>query len=169
MANLTEHQRESLDAYKTLIAAKPALFGGRDLRPIVRGQEQLAAYAAEHNVVLGVAADTPYVLFIVDLVESRLLDGTMVQHPYLLALNLRAVSMWSCSPPLKNYRSEKKARSCWSIRSGMRLAPARPSCRAVLGSAACPAKQMHCGNWKTKLATWANTHTYWGARTRIAA
>ncbi|MGQ0649809.1 MAG: NUDIX hydrolase, partial [Gemmatimonadaceae bacterium] len=40
-------------------------------------------YMAAHDVVLGVAADTPYVVFIVDLVESRRPDGGVHRHPYL--------------------------------------------------------------------------------------
>jgi len=83
MAKLTEHQREAIDAYEALMAERPALFAGRHARPIVRNREALAVYAAEHAVVLGVAAETPYVLFIVDLVESRTLDGSMRRHPYL--------------------------------------------------------------------------------------
>jgi ADP-ribose pyrophosphatase len=83
MAELTEHQRQALDAYQALIIERPGLFADRTARPIVRDPKVLAAYAAEHNVVLGVAADTPYVLFIVDLVESGLPDGGMRRHPYL--------------------------------------------------------------------------------------
>lgn len=83
MATLTEHQRQALDAYGTLMAEQPALFGGRGRRPIVRDREALTAYAREHGVVLGVVADTPYIYFIVDLVESRSLVGRVSRHPYL--------------------------------------------------------------------------------------
>jgi ADP-ribose pyrophosphatase len=61
----------------------PHLFSGRHARPNVLDREALASYAEEHGVVLGVAADTPYVLFIVDLVESRMPDGRALRHPYL--------------------------------------------------------------------------------------
>jgi ADP-ribose pyrophosphatase len=80
---LTEHQRQALDAYVSLMASHPQLFAGRQARPIVRDPETLARYVAEHRTVLGVSADTPYVMFIVDLVESRMPDGRASRHPYL--------------------------------------------------------------------------------------
>jgi ADP-ribose pyrophosphatase len=83
MARLTEHQLHALDAYGALIAQRPSLFAGRHSRPIVQDREALAAYAGDHGVVLGVAAETPFVLFIVDLVESRSTDGRVSRHPYL--------------------------------------------------------------------------------------
>jgi ADP-ribose pyrophosphatase len=83
MAELTKHQKEAIDAYEALMAERPALFAGRHARPIVRDRDVLAAYAAQHGVVLGVATETPYVLFIIDLVESRTLDGGVRSHPYL--------------------------------------------------------------------------------------
>jgi ADP-ribose pyrophosphatase len=76
---LTEHQRQALEAYRALTVSHPKLFEGRASRPIVLDPDVLAAYASEHGAVLGVAADTPYVLFIVDLVE----DGRSVRYPYL--------------------------------------------------------------------------------------
>lgn len=80
---LTEHQIEALDAYEALMKAHPALFVGRPARPIVRDREALARYASDHGVVLGLAADTPFALFINDLVESRLAQGGAWRHPYL--------------------------------------------------------------------------------------
>jgi ADP-ribose pyrophosphatase len=83
MAELTEHQREALRAYEALMTERPELFAGRYARPIVRDREALASFAAEHGAILGVAAETPYILFIVDLVESRTPDATVRRHPYL--------------------------------------------------------------------------------------
>jgi ADP-ribose pyrophosphatase len=83
MAGLTEEQTRALDAYETLMSEQPGLFVGRTARPIVQDREVLEAYAAENDVILGVAADTRYVLFLVDLVESRLPDGGVQRHPYL--------------------------------------------------------------------------------------
>jgi ADP-ribose diphosphatase len=80
---LSEHQRKALDAYEALIEKHPALFEGRNERPIVRDRKLLAAYAAKQGVVLGVSAETPYALFVVDLVESRRRDGHVRRHPYL--------------------------------------------------------------------------------------
>jgi ADP-ribose pyrophosphatase len=88
MASLTEHQLHALNAYCALAIERPSLFAGRLLRPIVKDRELLAAYAADNKVVLGVAAETPYVLFVVDLVESRLPDGGIHRHPYLRVVSL---------------------------------------------------------------------------------
>lgn len=43
----------------------------------------METFAAEQKVVLGVAADTPYLLLVVDLVESRLPGGGTKRYPYL--------------------------------------------------------------------------------------
>lgn len=83
MSELTAHQLEALDAYEALMTKRPDLFAGRIERPIVKDRASLAAFATEHNVVLGVTVDTPFVLFIVDLVESRSTDGSVRRHPYL--------------------------------------------------------------------------------------
>jgi ADP-ribose pyrophosphatase len=80
---LSQHQAEALDAYQTLQKDHPELFKGRVIRPLVLDRDALAGYAIEHKVVLGVAAETPYVYFINDLVESRASDGTLFRHPYL--------------------------------------------------------------------------------------
>ena len=83
MSSLSQHQSEALDAYEVLQRAHPELFRGRVVRPIVLNRDVLAAYAREHNVVLGVAVETPYVYFINDLVESRGENGAIARHPYL--------------------------------------------------------------------------------------
>lgn len=83
MVRLTAHQEEAIDAYEALMAKYPVLFSGRQARPIVRERDVLAAYAAEHGTVLGVAAETPHVLFLVDLVQSRKPGGTARRHPYM--------------------------------------------------------------------------------------
>jgi ADP-ribose pyrophosphatase len=80
---LTKHQVEALDAYQALIKERPDLFTGRTSRPIIKDRQALEAFAVEQNVVLGVAADTPYILLVVDLVESRLAGGGKKRHPYL--------------------------------------------------------------------------------------
>jgi ADP-ribose pyrophosphatase len=83
MATLSQHQIAALDAYEALQRSRPELFKGRIARPLVLKRDALVAYAAEHNTVLGVAAETPYVYFIVDLVESRGSDAKVFRHPYL--------------------------------------------------------------------------------------
>jgi ADP-ribose pyrophosphatase len=84
---VTKHQIEALDAYEALAIKRPDLFAGRISRPIIRDRDILEAYAEDHDVVLGIAADTPYVLLIVDLVESRLPGGGTKRHPYLRFLS----------------------------------------------------------------------------------
>lgn len=83
MTMLSQSQAEALDTYEKLQRARPELFQGRTLRPLVLDRAALAAYAVAHHVVLGVMAETPYVYFINDLVESRAVDGTVHRHPYL--------------------------------------------------------------------------------------
>jgi ADP-ribose diphosphatase len=82
MAGLSDHQANALDAYEALIAVRPALFTGRRRRPIVQDRQALADYASKTGTVLGLAAETPYFLFIVDLVESQAPDGSVHRHPY---------------------------------------------------------------------------------------
>jgi len=84
---LTSHQREALDAYWELASRYPDVFVGRERRPIIRDREALEAYATQHGVVLGVAATTPYIYFIVDLVESKDAGGQPRLHPYLRTLH----------------------------------------------------------------------------------
>ncbi len=80
---LSEHQRTALERYDDLIAGHPSLFTGRSLRPIILDRRILDAYAAEHDVVLGVTAETPYLWMINDLVRSSAGSGETVIHPYL--------------------------------------------------------------------------------------
>lgn len=80
---LTAHQTEALSWYADLMAARPALFAGRRRRPIVRDLDTIERYAAEHRVVLGVAAKTSYLWLLNDLVASRTVAGAEVLHPYL--------------------------------------------------------------------------------------
>jgi ADP-ribose pyrophosphatase len=80
---LTDQQRQSLDAYEDFRERYPKAFHGRVRRPIVLDRSRLEKYSAEHGVVLGVAATTPYVYFLVDLVESSNHLGDSFAHPYL--------------------------------------------------------------------------------------
>lgn len=80
---LSDHQRESLAAYRELLQSHPGLFGSRKRRPIVRDPRILERFATGSQVVLGVVAATPYLWLINDLVESHGADGQPVLHPYL--------------------------------------------------------------------------------------
>jgi len=82
-APLSAHQVEALRAYADLIATRTDLFEGRRRRPIVRDPATLEHYAAEHDVVLGVAAKTPYLWLVNDLVASATASGQTTLHPYL--------------------------------------------------------------------------------------
>lgn len=82
-APLNAHQVEALRAYADLIATRKDLFEGRRRRPIVRDPATLEHYAAEHDVVLGVAAKTPYLWLVNDLVASATAAGQTTLHPYL--------------------------------------------------------------------------------------
>jgi ADP-ribose pyrophosphatase len=88
MPLLTQHQEEALSSYRKLMTDYPNLFKSRSQRPIVREHKVLESYAAEKGVVLGVAATTPYVYFVVDLVESKLKDGNVFIHPYLRVISV---------------------------------------------------------------------------------
>lgn len=81
MSDLTVHQRAAVDAYQTLIEQRPELFRERPMRRIIQDRGVCERFAAEHDVILGVAAETRYSLFLVDLVESRV-DGAVRRHPY---------------------------------------------------------------------------------------
>jgi len=80
---LSERQRLALEQYEELMSGHPELFTGRLRRPIVRDRRTLDSYAADHGVVLGVVAETPYLWMINDLVESRRDAGMPTVHPYL--------------------------------------------------------------------------------------
>jgi ADP-ribose pyrophosphatase len=86
-SSLTDHQRQSLDAYEDFRIRYPKAFRGRQRRPIVLDRSRLEAYAAEHGVVLGIAATTRYAHFVIDLVESSDHQGEKFVHTYLRAVN----------------------------------------------------------------------------------
>jgi ADP-ribose pyrophosphatase len=81
--SLSEHQYRALTLYYSLLKDSPQLFSGRSRRPIVREPRVLEEFAETHNVVLGVAAKTPYLWLINDLVQSRNSSGATFYHPYL--------------------------------------------------------------------------------------
>ncbi|SDG51917.1 ADP-ribose pyrophosphatase [Sinosporangium album] len=79
---LTQHQREALDQYFELKDRYPKLFEERNSRPITLDRRALQSYAEKHGIVLGVAAETPYVLLLVDLVSTTRPDGSIFEFPY---------------------------------------------------------------------------------------
>src|SRR5690348_4496800 len=82
-SGLSEHQRDALARYYSLLKSHPQLFSGRPRRPIVREPEILEAFSEEHQIVLGVLAETPYLWLINDLVRSGDSSSAVFVHPYL--------------------------------------------------------------------------------------
>ena len=66
---LTQQQIVSLDRYEKMQQTYPQLFRTREERPIVQDRSMLETYAAEHRIVLGVVAETPWFFFLNDLVS----------------------------------------------------------------------------------------------------
>lgn len=69
---------EALGRYFELMQQKPQLFGRRARRKLILVQEDLERWSKEHDVRLGVLAETPFYLFLQDLVTFD--DGDL--HPY---------------------------------------------------------------------------------------
>jgi ADP-ribose pyrophosphatase len=82
---LTTHQKKALDEYFQFLKKYPYCASNRELRPIIRDPDILKQYAAETGIVIGMAAQTPYVDFIVDLVQPTQPQGTP-PFPYLRLL-----------------------------------------------------------------------------------
>jgi len=82
VTTLTEQQAQALDGYAALQRSHPQLFEGRPRRPIVTDLEAMRTYAAQHGVVLGVLAQTPYLWLVNDLVEITVKSGGY-RYPYL--------------------------------------------------------------------------------------
>lgn len=87
MSALTVHQQQAIDDYFDLLQKYPELFSPRLLHPIVYDRHRLEEYASSHNVVLGVAAQTPLALFVVDLVEAESSTGDILEYPYFRVVN----------------------------------------------------------------------------------
>ena len=87
-SSLTAQQRQALDDYEDFQTRYPKAFQGRQQRPIILDRARLEAFVLEHGGVLGVAATTPYVYFVIDLVESSAPEGTKLVHPYLRVVHL---------------------------------------------------------------------------------
>src|SRR5487761_1409324 len=83
MAALSDHQLEALASYYRLFESHPEMFARRKRRPIVRDPHVLENFAAEHEVILGVVARTPYLWLVNDLVQSRDAADRPLLHPYL--------------------------------------------------------------------------------------
>jgi 8-oxo-dGTP pyrophosphatase MutT (NUDIX family) len=72
---LSKKQIEALDQYQLLMEDYPQLFTQRQARCIVDDFAILFRYVRDTGSVLGVAAATPYHLFVVDLIEAPKTNG----------------------------------------------------------------------------------------------
>src|SRR5579863_10088635 len=87
MSDLSERQREALATYYKLVEARPAMFGGRERRPIVLDRAIIEDYCrSRSDVVIGVALATPYLWVLNDLVRSTDRAGNTRLHGYLRML-----------------------------------------------------------------------------------
>lgn len=80
--SLTLQQQKAIGDYLYFEDLYPQLFAPRALRRIITDRTRLEDYAAKHHVVLGIAAQTPYVYFLLDLVEITDAHGHSVEFPY---------------------------------------------------------------------------------------
>jgi ADP-ribose pyrophosphatase len=80
--NTPENIDQALDWYFQLKREHPSLFVQRALRRLVLDQKELRAFAVENGTALGVTFSNPYVIVVVDLVESRTVDGRTIRYPY---------------------------------------------------------------------------------------
>ena len=87
MNTLTDHQRLAISKYLSFMNKYPKCFKHRKYRNIISDRKILEIYSREHDVVLGMAVEDPYVYFIVDLVEMNSEGGKLVRFPYLRLIN----------------------------------------------------------------------------------
>jgi ADP-ribose pyrophosphatase len=83
MRELTEHQRKAIERYFEFMGAHPECFQSREYRKIVTNRSVLEKFSRKNGVVLGLSAVTPYVYFVVDLVEGPGLNNRNITYPYL--------------------------------------------------------------------------------------
>jgi ADP-ribose pyrophosphatase len=83
MPELTPQQHEALESYVRFMEQHPECFANRERRPIIHDRASLESYAAEQGIVLGLAATTRYIHFVIDLVESQTASGMKFRHPYM--------------------------------------------------------------------------------------
>lgn len=81
--DLPARQSGALSKYCQLLKDHPGMFAGRERRPVVLDPGIMEAFAAEHGVILGVVAETPWLWLINDLVQGRDAAGRAVLFPYL--------------------------------------------------------------------------------------
>lgn len=81
--NLSARQSGALAKYYRLLKHHPEMFNGRARRPLVLDPDIAEGFAAEHQVILGVVAETPYLWLINDLVQGHDAAGNTILFPYL--------------------------------------------------------------------------------------
>ena len=91
--NLPSHRAVSITAYLNLVGRYPELFITREHRPLILNRDELFAVAVarwqregEETPVVGLAARTPWHIFLTDLI--RLPDGTATTYDRLVPTSL---------------------------------------------------------------------------------
>lgn len=80
---LTQYQHESIERYLEFQKRYPSLFQPREHRHIVLDRGRLERFAERSGQALGVLVQSPYLFFLVDLVESEQSDGSLFEYTYL--------------------------------------------------------------------------------------
>lgn len=91
MKKLTIYQRKALDDYYIFMDNHPEYFKQRKLRKIICDRVILEEYVKENDISLGVLVKTPYMIFIVDLVQTKDAKNHMVKYPYQRLLNQKEI------------------------------------------------------------------------------
>lgn len=96
--NLPPHRAAAIAAYLEFVERHPALFAPREQRPLILDPEEIAAIAAERFAregdaapVIGLAARTPWHLFLTDLI--RLPNGGVTTYDRLVPTSLLTNSL----------------------------------------------------------------------------
>ena len=91
--HLPLHRADAITAYLNLVEQYPELFVPREYRPLILDRDEIVAIAAERlqrrgeaAVVIGLAARTPWHIFLTDLI--RLPDGTVTTYDRLVPTSL---------------------------------------------------------------------------------
>lgn len=78
-----------IDRYVRLAERHPALFASRSRRRLVLERSTIERWAEDTGRAVGVLAETPYRLFVVDLVEADEPDGTVFRYSYERVIDRR--------------------------------------------------------------------------------
>ncbi|MCG8688661.1 MAG: NUDIX hydrolase [Desulfobacterales bacterium] len=83
MKKLSKHQNESIRKYFEFKRMHPEYFKKRKFRKIITETEVLKNFAIEHDVAIGLSAETPYFYLVTDLVQGAGQNSQTITYPYL--------------------------------------------------------------------------------------